>query len=215
MDEKELLKMKENNEDLASRVWIETMKLWQALDGHLVAVELAAISIANTYYSYRERIWHIWLYVCICLCLDSLVFHRSVLQYWSIPSVDGKFSLNLKSGYAQQLFETKLPFWPMQNNCLRQNYRFVSCTSSPFVIVKLSNGSFPLYFFIFFFLLFWPMSHDRGKEVSYDPNPREIQDFFYTVTHAYIVEGNLPIFDLIVHASCMLPRRCHVEIKSW
>jgi hypothetical protein len=44
------------------------------------------------------------------------------------------------------------------------------------------------------------MSHGRGKEASYDPNPREIQDFFYVVTHACIVDGNLPIFDLIVHA---------------
>jgi hypothetical protein len=67
------------------------------------------------------------------------------------------------------------------------------------------NGSFS---FFYFFLLFWPMSHDRGKEASYDPNPREIQDFFYAVTHAYSVEGNLPIFDLIVHA-------CYPEDASW
>ena len=61
--------------DLASRVWIETMKLWQTLDDHLVAVELAAISnIANTYYSYRERIWHIWLSIYVSVCALILWF---------------------------------------------------------------------------------------------------------------------------------------------
>ncbi|KAE8038382.1 hypothetical protein FH972_010901 [Carpinus fangiana] len=59
--------MKENNEDLASRVWIKTMKLWQALDGHLVAVELAAISIANTYYSIgKESDIFDSIYVSVC-----------------------------------------------------------------------------------------------------------------------------------------------------
>ncbi|KAE8038383.1 hypothetical protein FH972_010902 [Carpinus fangiana] len=71
--------MKENNEDLAARVWIKTMKLWQALDGHLVAVELAAISIANTYYSIgKESDIFDSIYVSVCAWILWLFIDASI-----------------------------------------------------------------------------------------------------------------------------------------